>query len=110
MNEAKSLVFVFVPADKAANIIVVVWCKYYVQILKEEIVNSKTFQNMPISYIDIINKYGLFTQPLSATLRLENILMYKLHKQPFKFHQPWANVPPQKNMFTCENFAQSNLL
>jgi len=35
--------------------------------LKDEIVNSKTFQNTPISEIDITNKHGLSTQPLSAT-------------------------------------------
>jgi hypothetical protein len=41
--------FVFAPAVKAVNNIVVVWCKYYVHILKVEIVNLSTFWNTPIS-------------------------------------------------------------
>ena len=51
--------FVFLPADKAANNVVVVWRKYNVYIVKEEIVNSRLFQNTPISEINIIiNKHG----------------------------------------------------
>ena len=50
--------FVFLPADKAANN-VVVWRKYNVYIVKEEIVNSRLFQNTPISEMNIIiNKHG----------------------------------------------------
>ena len=35
--------FVFVPADKAANYIIIVWRKLYIEVLKKEITNSPTF-------------------------------------------------------------------
>ena len=47
--------FILVPADKVANN--VVSRKYYVYILKEEMVNPNTFQRTPISEIEIIYKH-----------------------------------------------------
>jgi hypothetical protein len=41
--------FVFVPADKAASNVNVVWSKYYGHIFKEEIVSSSTFKKSWLS-------------------------------------------------------------
>ena len=42
--------FVFVPADKAANNVVVVCRKYYMEVLKKEIFYSSTFPNQQTHY------------------------------------------------------------
>ena len=52
--------FIFVPADKAANNVVIVWHKYHVHISIGQIVILKNFffQNTPITETHIINKIG----------------------------------------------------
>ena len=47
--------FILVPVDKVANN--VISRKYYVHILKEEIVNTNTLQSTSISEIEIIYKH-----------------------------------------------------
>ena len=70
----------FGSANKAINNVNVAWRKYYVHILKGEIVN-KAFQNTPIPDLNIINTHDFSTKPLNATFPHRNIpTMYWLPK------------------------------
>ena len=78
----------FVPADKAANNIIIVCRKHYIEVLEKEITGSNTFQLTQFSENEITNKHELIAtslqaQPNSMTLPT----MYwipKLHKTPYK--------------------------
>ena len=77
------------PADKAANNVVVVCRKYYIEVLKKEILNSTTFQAMHSSESQIVDRHITATDKLKAPAEhLKVPTMYwlpKLHKKPFKF-------------------------
>ena len=80
--------FVFAPADKAANNIIIVWRKYYIEVLKNEITSSQTFQLTKLSELDIVNKHNLIATSLQAKPDSMTVpTMYwlpKLHKTPYK--------------------------
>jgi hypothetical protein len=78
--------YVFVPADKASNIVVIVWCKYYIKVLGKEITHSK------VTYwteTQIVDSHYFTTSELSAKsdhIKVPTIYwLPKLHKNPFKF-------------------------
>ena len=81
--------FVFVPADKAANNIIVVCRKYYIEVLKQEITNSQTFQLTNSTENQIVINHNLVTTSLQAkpsTLTVPTMYwLPKLHKNPYKF-------------------------
>jgi len=81
--------FVFVPADKAANNVVVVCKKYYIEVLRNELANSSTFVETESDVRDIIDDHLLHTEMLEAKSQDCNVpTMYwlpKLHKNPYKF-------------------------
>ena len=83
------LVSFFLPADKAANNVVVVWRKYYIEVLKNEVLNSSTFQAITSSESEIVNSHITATNKLKAAAEHSKVpTMYwlpKLHKKPFKF-------------------------
>ena len=80
--------FVFGPADKAANNVVVVWRIYYTKVLQNEIINSSTFRSVRTTESQIVNKHTTATAQLKASSEhLKVPTMYwlpKLHKKPFK--------------------------
>ena len=53
--------FVFVPADKAANNVVVVCRKYYTDVLKNEILNSSTCKSIRFTESHIVNIHIITT-------------------------------------------------
>ena len=60
--------FVLAPADKAANNIVVIWKRYYINTLKQELVTAKTYEHNRLDEPSIVDrhrfnmaaKFGLF--------------------------------------------------
>lgn len=80
--------FVFVPADKAANNIIIVCRKYYIEVLQKEITSSQTFQLTQFSENEIANKHYLIATSLQAKPNSMTVpTMYwipKLHKTPYK--------------------------
>ena len=63
--------FVFVPADKAANNVVVVCRKYYTDVLKNEILNSSTFKSIRSTESHIVNKHITSTSKFKASSACE---------------------------------------
>ena len=84
--------FVFEPADKATNNVVVVCRKYYIEVLRKEILNSTTFHAMHSSESQIVDRHITATDKLKAPAEhLKVPTMYwlpKLHKKNFQipFH------------------------
>ena len=58
--------YIFVPADKAVNA-VIVWRKFYIEVLRNEITNSSTFQAMTSTETQIIDDHVIATAQLKAT-------------------------------------------
>ena len=80
--------FVFVPADKAANNIIIVCRKHYIEVLQKEITSSQTFQLTQLTENEITNKHLLTATSLQAKPDSKTVpTMYwipKLHKTPYK--------------------------
>ena len=80
--------FVLVPADKAANNIVVVCRKYYIEVLRNEIHSSNTFQATNLTEQQIAYEHLNVTTNLKAAPDNTKVpTMYwlpKLHKTPYK--------------------------
>ena len=49
--------YVFVPADKAANNIIIIWKLYYVQILKNELDSTSTYAQPQLTKGKLISEY-----------------------------------------------------
>ena len=80
--------YVFAPADKAANNVIVIWKKYYVDVLKEELNSTSTYvpaqltkDNLLLHHIDTLTKINVKID------KCELPTFYwlpKLHKNHFK--------------------------
>ena len=69
--------YVLVPADKAANNVVVVWRLYYINTLKQELVDTNAYKLQPsLSERVIVDGHGCHTA---------HILVSKLKKTKTKF-------------------------
>ena len=80
--------YVFAPADKAANNVIIIWKRYYVAVLKEELNSTSTYipaqltkDNLLLRHIDTLTKSNIKID------KLELPTFYwlpKLHKNPYK--------------------------
>ena len=76
--------FVFVPADKAANNVVIVWRRYYIEVLRNEITNSNTFEATVSSEQQITENHHKLISLLSTSS--DNITVPTLYWLP-KLHK-----------------------
>ena len=84
--------YVLVPADKAANYVVVVWRLYYINTLKRELVDTNAYKLQPsLSERVIVDGHGCHTALHFGVNAKENqdkmpqlYWLPKLHKQPYK--------------------------
>ena len=82
--------YVFVPADKAANNVVIVWQLYYINTLKRELVDTNAYKLQPsLSERVIVHGHGCHTNLHFGVEAEENqdkvptwYLLHKLHKKP----------------------------
>ena len=80
--------YVFAPADKAANNVIIIWKKYYVDVLKEELNSTSTYvpaqlpkDKLLLHHVDTLTKINVKID------KCELPTFYwlpKLHKNPFK--------------------------
>ena len=80
--------YVFVPADKAANNVIIIWKRYYVDVLKDELNSTSTYvpaqltkDKLLLRHIDTLTKSNIKIDKLE--LPIFNWLL-KLHKNPYK--------------------------
>ena len=59
--------YVFVPTDKASNNITIVWQLHYVDVLKKELVNTKSYISTTLSEHDLVAGH------LEPSLSLKNV-------------------------------------
>ena len=84
--------YVLVPADKAANNVVVVWRLYYINTLKRELVDTNAYKLQPsLSERVIVDGHGCHTALYFGVKAKENqdkvptlYWLPKLHKKPYK--------------------------
>ena len=77
--------YVLVPADKAANNIVVVWRLYYFNSLKRELVDTNAYKLQPsLSEKMIVDGHGCHTAIRKSRQSSYVVLLPKLHKNPLK--------------------------
>ena len=82
--------YVLAPADKASNNVVVTWKLYYINILKEELYSTNTYEISKLSENEIIQKHSEFLAKSGISLDSSQTnvpTMYwipKLHKRPYK--------------------------
>ena len=84
--------YVLVPADKAANNVVVVWWLYYINTLKRELVDTNAYKLQPsLSERVIVDGHGCHTALHFGVKAKENQdkvptldWLPKLHKKPYK--------------------------
>ena len=84
--------YVLVPADKAANNVVVVWRLYYINTLKRELVDTNAYKLQPsLSERVIVDGHGCHTALHFGVKAKENqdkvptlYWLPKLHKKPYK--------------------------
>ena len=84
--------YVLVPADKAANNVVVVWRLYYINTLKRELVDTNAYKLQPsLSERVIVDGHGCHTVLHFGVKAKENqdkvptlYWLPKLHKKPYK--------------------------
>ncbi|MDA3086495.1 hypothetical protein OFO27_08180, partial [Campylobacter sp. CS_ED1] len=82
--------FIFVPADKAANNIIIICRSYYIDILRKEILSTKTYNSTDLTEEDIIKCHidtcGKFDVKLETTVQQIPTIYWipKLHKSPYK--------------------------
>ena len=80
--------YVFAPVDKAANNVIIIWKRYYVHVLKEELNSTSTYvpaqltkDKLLLRHIDILTKSNI------KIVKLDLPTFYwlpKLHKNPYK--------------------------
>ena len=83
--------FVLAPADKAANNVVVVYKRYYINALKQELSTAKIYEHNTLDETSIVNrhrchmaaKFGLFVDEDLSKLPTLSWLP-KLHKRSYK--------------------------
>ena len=103
--------YVLVPADKAANNVVVVWRLYYINTLKRELVDTNAYKLQPsLSERVIVDGHGCHTALHFGVKAKENqdkvptlYWLPKLHKNPIKhdFLQILVLVR-QQNFLNCK--------
>ena len=80
------------PADKAANNVVVVWKRYYINTQKQELSTAKTYEHNRLDETSIIDrhryhfiaaKFGVFVDEDHSKLPTLYLLP-KVHKWPYK--------------------------
>ena len=84
--------YVLVPADKAANNVVVVWRLYYINTLKRELVDTNAYKLQPsLNERVIVDGHGCHTAQHFGVKAKENqdkvptlYWLPKLHKNPYK--------------------------
>ena len=84
--------YVLVPADKAANNVVVVWRLYYINTLKRELVDTNAYKLQPsLSERVIVDGHGCQTALNFGVKAKDNqdkvptlYWLPKLHKNPYK--------------------------
>ena len=82
--------FVFAPADKAANNVIIICRKYYIDILRKEIISTKTYNSTDLTEKEIIknhiNACNKFDVKLDTTVQNVPTIYWipKLHKSPYK--------------------------
>ena len=91
-NELQNLhsKYVFVPADKASNNVIIIWRIYYLNVLNKEITSTKAYSLVPLAEGNIISNHIDVCKKLKADVSLNHVklpTMYwipKLHKTPYK--------------------------
>ena len=92
--------YVFVPADKAPNNIIIICKRYYIKTLIKELrlgncstpTGNSTYTSCQMSFEDIVNTHDTFMKSLSIELSDDDkrlLYLYwtpKLHKSPVKHH------------------------
>ena len=82
--------YVFVPADKASNNVIIVWRLHYVDVLNQELVNTKSYTSTTLSEQDLVAGHLEKCAQLRADInincrKLPTIYWIpKLHKTPYK--------------------------
>ena len=82
--------FVLVPADKAANNIIIVWRLHYINVLQHELNSTKAYTSTPSTEQQLINDHITDISKLKVHIHDQQLklpTMYwipKLHKQPYK--------------------------
>ena len=81
--------YVLVPADKAANNVIVVCRKYYLEIVIREITTTTTYEHVSESVTDIVTRHLQFMNKYKVKIKPELLCLPsfywlpKLHKQPY---------------------------
>ena len=80
--------YVFAPADKAANNVIIIWKRYYVEVLKEELNSTSTYvppqltkDKLLLRHIDTLTKSNIKIDKLDLPTFY---WLPKLHKNPYK--------------------------
>ena len=80
--------YVFVPADKAANNVIIIWKRYYVDVLKEELDSTSKYvpaqltkDKLLLRHIDTLTKSNIKSDKLDLPTFY---WLPKLHKNPYK--------------------------
>ena len=83
--------FVLAPADKAANNVVVVWKRYYINTLKQEVSTAKTYEHNRLDQTSIIDRHRCHMAASFEVFvdeghsKLPTIYWFpKLYKRPYK--------------------------
>ena len=83
--------YVLVPADKAANNVVVVWRLHYINTLKQELSGTKTYEQISGKEKSVINNHSFHKSTRFAVSVNEDqerlptfYWLPKLHKKPYK--------------------------
>ena len=82
--------YVFAPAHKAANNVIIIWKKYYVDVLKGELNSTSTYvlaqltkDKLLLHHIDTLTKINV---KIDKCEQSTFYWLQKLHKNPFKSH------------------------
>ena len=106
--------YVFVPADKAANNVIIVCKKYYLEVVANEITATTTYEPVIENKEDIIREHLLYMRNNSIAVKQELhclpsfYWLPKLHKQPYGSRFIAASYkcttkPLSKILTTCLN-------
>ena len=91
--------YVLVPADKAANNIIVVCKKYYIEVVLKELRTTSTYKHVDRECMDVVTEHLKFMT--NYKLYVDHDLRYlpsfywlpKLHKQPYCMKPPNIKAP-----------------
>ena len=92
--------YVFVPADKAPNNVIIICKRYYIETLIKELgldncstpTGNSTYTSCQMSFEDIVNTHDTFMKSLGTELSDDDKKLHylywtpKLHKSPVKHH------------------------